>query len=281
MFRLLFKGTILILILVFISCRKERHYEKTSSGLEYYFLSRPDTGSFGKPGYYYLVELVGRKENDSVFVNSYTLGQRIKLVRSKPPLHSMLSDGLALLRIGDSVEFRMPADSFFLPLGQPVPAYLARKEKIVFNIRVMDILSAQAHLMKMYEFELDRMIEYLERKKWNYLTDSATGIKYEIIREGTGNTASEGDDVEISYLLTYLDGKIINRSKPEDNLTFRVGAPEFIQGLSRLAMLTREGSKIQAIIPFAEAFGESGNAYVDPYATVIIEMDLVKVNRKR
>jgi len=271
----------LLLLVCFTSCSNEKiKYEKTKSGLEYHYFDRADTGKLGKPGDYYLLDVIGQREDDSIFINSYKMGQKIKFMRSGPPFHSLFNDGLAMLKIGDSIIFKMPADSFFSPLGQTFPNYLRKNEVVRFTIKVNDILNPDAHLVKMFEYELVKMMEYLDQKKWKYSTDS-TGIKYEVLKPGNSVQAAVGDEVEVSYLLTYLDGKIIDRTKPGDVIRFVVGAPETINGLSRLVMLCSEGSKVQAVIPFSEGFGEEGSTYVDPYATLVIEMDIVKVIKKK
>ena len=274
------KVIIPVIFFFLVSCNSEIKYEIAKSGLEYHFFQKSDTAKKGEPGDYYLVEMLGQREDDSVFINSYEMGNKIKLVRTKPPFHSQFNDALAMLGIGDSVVFRLSADSFFSPLGQSVPKYLKKDEKIRFTLKVKDILAPQQHLLLMYETELQRMEEYLAQKKWNYLTDTATGIKYEIISKGSENKAKDGDEVEISYLLTYLNGKIINRTKPGDRLKFTVGSTDYISALSILSKIASEGTKLQAIIPFAEGFGESGSAYVDPYATFVIEMEILKINKK-
>ena len=277
-----YKVVLCALFLVLIqSCKKEIEYKKLPSGLEYHYFHKADTGMKGKPGDYYLIDMIGQREDDSVFIDSYKLGQKIKMVRTRPPFHSLFNDALGMLKIGDSLIFRMRADSFFYPLHQPVPGYLKASELIRFTVSVKDILDPQAHLLKMYEYEYSKMEEYLGKKGWNYATDTATGIKYEVVRKGNGVKAVSGDEVEVSYLLTYLDGTIINRTKPGDKMVFQVGSTDYIPGLSKVVLLNEEGSKIQAIIPFAEGFGESGSAYVDPYATLIIEMDILKVIKKK
>ncbi|NUM32789.1 MAG: FKBP-type peptidyl-prolyl cis-trans isomerase [Bacteroidetes bacterium] len=276
--KLLFLSSIVLFL--FISCKKEIKYKKTKKGLEYYFYEKSDSGKKGNPGDYYLVEMIGKRSDDSIFINSYEFGNKIKLVRTKPPFHSQFNDALSMLSIGDSVIFRICTDSFFTPLNQSIPKYLKSGELITFTLKVKDILGQQQHLLMMYETELIRMEEYLNKKKWNYQTDTSTGIKYEIINKGNNTQAKDGDEVEISYLLTYLNGKIINRTKPGDNLKFIVGTQEYISALSVLTKLASEGTKLQAVIPFAEGFGENGSAYVDPYATLIIEMEIIKINKK-
>ncbi len=269
------------ILLSIISCKKEIKYQKTPSGLEYFYYSMPDTGSSGKPGYYYLVDMIGQREDDSIFIDSYKLGQKIKFVRTAPLFHSLFNDALGMLKVGDSLIFRMPADSFFKPLGQSIPHYLKPGETIRFTMKVKDILDPEAHLVNMYVYELDKMVEYAKLKKWNFLTDKETGIKYEFLKKGNSVKALEGDEVDVSYLITYLDGKIIDRTKPGDRIKVIVGSDENIKGLNRLILLAEEGSKIQAIIPFVEAFGETGSRYVDPYATLVIEMEILKINKKK
>lgn len=270
----------LALVMGLFACKREINYARTASGLEYFYFYKSDTGKAGKPGDYYLLQMTGLREDDSVFINSYQLGQKIKMVRTVPPFHSLFNDALGMLRIGDSIQFRLPADSFFKPLGQEVPKYLRKGSLIRFTLKVYDILNPQEHLIQMYEYEYDRMEAYLKEKRWNFQTDTATGIKYEIVSPGNSLRAAAGDEVEISYLMTYLDGKIINRTRPGDVMRFEVGSADYMPAISKLSALAGEGSKIQAVIPFASGFGEEGTAYIDPYATLVIEMDIKKIVKK-
>lgn len=266
------------IVLCFVSCKKEIKYQKTSAGLEYYYFEKADTGTKGKPGYYYLVDMIGQREDDSVFIDSYKLGQKIKLVRTHPPFHSLFNDALGMLRKGDSVIFKMKADSFFRPLGQSRPKYLKPNENIRFTMKVKDILDPEAHLLMMYVNELDKMLDYVKLKKWNVNTDMETGIKSEILKKGNGLKAKEGDEIEVSYFLTYLNGKIIFQSNPGDKIT--LGSPDNLKGMNKLILLAEEGAKLRALLPFAEACGVEGSRYVDPYATLVMEMEIIKINKK-
>jgi len=278
--KLIFNFSLILVLFGLGACTNTINYQKTKLGLDYHFFEKKDTGRSGKTGDYYLLDMIGQREDDSVFLNSYTLGHQIKMIRTKPPYVSMFNEALGLLKIGDSIIFRMLADSFFRPLGQPIPKYFKKNETIRFTVSVKDILNPQAHLLKMYESEYDRMEAYLNLKKWNFITDTATGIKYEFIKTGNNLKAETDDEVDISYLITYLDGKIIDRTKPGDKAKFIVGSPEFL-GLSRLLLLASEGSKLQAVIPFSQAFGEQGSRYVDGYSTLVIELDIIKINKKQ
>jgi hypothetical protein len=268
------------LLFVMQSCKKPIKYIKTKSGLEYFYFEKLDTGKQGKPGYYYLVDMIGQREDDSIFINSYSLGQKIKFVRTLPPFHSLFNDALGMLRNGDSLIFRMPADSFFRPLGQPTPKYLKPNENIRFTLKVKDILHPDEHLVKMYLYEFDRMVDYIQQKKWQCQTDTTTGIKYEILKKGNGMIAELGDKVDVAITLTYLNHKIIDRTKPGDKMTVIVGSDAYISGLNRLIQLSDEGSTLRALIPFAEGFGEEGGTYVEPYATLVMNLEIFKINRK-
>lgn len=85
---------------------------------------------------------------------------------------------------------------------------------------------------------------------------------------------------EVAITLTYLNGKIIDRTKPGDRMKVIVGLEEHINGLNTLIQLAEEGATVRALIPFAEGFGEEGGTYVDPYATLVINMEIIKINRK-
>lgn len=60
---------LVFLLAILGSCSSPIEYKKTKSGLEYHFFEKLDTGKTGKPGYYYLVDLIGQREDDSSMIN--------------------------------------------------------------------------------------------------------------------------------------------------------------------------------------------------------------------
>jgi FKBP-type peptidyl-prolyl cis-trans isomerase FkpA len=261
-------------------CQKKIKYEKTESGLEYHFFTRNEKGIKGEVGDYYMLDLIVRRANDSVYKNSADLGGPSKFVRSKSLYPGDLYEALSMVAVGDSLIIKVIADSFFKSHGAAMPPDLEPGETLTFQLKVREILKEGPFKMKMFEEELDQMESFISRKKWNINTDT-TGIKYEVLNPQKGPNVSVGDTAEISYLYYFLSEKIIARSKPGDNWKMEVGNPNTINGLSRLLCLLRNKEKVRAVIPFEQAFGDEGTAGMPPYSTIVMEIEVHNVIKKK
>jgi FKBP-type peptidyl-prolyl cis-trans isomerase len=43
----------------------------------------------------------------------------------------------------------------------------------------------------------------------------------------------------------------------------------------------KEGEKVRAVIPYEQAFGENGNAGMPPFTTIVMEIEVHKVTKKK
>ena len=274
-----------LLILVLISglpaCQNENQYQKTENGLEYVFHHQKPAGKKGELGDYYLFDLIVTRDNDSVISNSYQSGIPAKFLRRKSLYKGDINEALAMCAVGDSLSIRLLADSFYISHNFSVPEFLVAGEKLTFTMKIREILKLGQFKLKMFENELDEMDAFVQKKRWNVKTDTITGIKYEITKPNpAGKTIQTGDQVEFTYFYYYLNEKIIAKSKEGDPWIFDVGDPNHIRGLSTALCFGKEGEKLRAILPFSEAFGEEGRAAIPPYSTIVLELDILKVNKK-
>lgn len=113
---------------------------------------------------------------------------------------------------------------------------------------------------------------------------TASGLQYEIIKEGTGPKPKADDQVKVDYTGTTIDGKVfdssVQRGKPA---TFGVG--QVIPGWTEALQLMPVGSKWKIYIPSNLAYGERGAGKdIGPNSTLIFEvelLDIVKDQKKK
>ncbi len=106
---------------------------------------------------------------------------------------------------------------------------------------------------------------------------TATGLQYKIINTGTGATPLASDRVTVHYTGKLIDGTIFDSSVQRGQpATFKVGG--VISGWTEALQIMHEGDKWMLFIPQELGYGAGGNQNIPPYAALIFELELIKVN---
>ncbi|MCF8475251.1 MAG: FKBP-type peptidyl-prolyl cis-trans isomerase [Emcibacter sp.] len=103
-----------------------------------------------------------------------------------------------------------------------------------------------------------------------------SGLKYEILREGTGANPTADDNVTVHYEGTLLDGTKFDSSYDRgETITFPLN--RVIKGWTEGVQLMKEGAKYKFTIPSNLAYGEQGGGPIPPNADLIFTVELFKV----
>lgn len=106
---------------------------------------------------------------------------------------------------------------------------------------------------------------------------TASGLQYEVIKEGTGANPAKTDRVTVHYKGTLPDGKVFDSSYDRNEpATFGVG--EVIPGWVEALQLMKPGGKYRVVIPPALAYGENGAGdVIGPNSTLVFEIELLSI----
>ncbi|HEU4901624.1 MAG TPA: FKBP-type peptidyl-prolyl cis-trans isomerase [Flavisolibacter sp.] len=105
---------------------------------------------------------------------------------------------------------------------------------------------------------------------------TASGLQYEVLKEGAGVKPKATDTVEVNYAGTLLNGTEFDNS-------YKRGKPiEFalngvIKGWTEGLQLMSVGSKYKFYIPYELGYGLNGNGPIPGGATLVFEVELLKV----
>lgn len=116
-----------------------------------------------------------------------------------------------------------------------------------------------------------------ENAKREGVVTTATGLQYEVLKEGSGDSPKETDNVTVHYHGTLIDGTVfdssVDRGQPA---TFPVNG--VIPGWVEALQLMNPGAKYKLFIPSNLAYGERGaGGSIGPNATLVFEVELISI----
>lgn len=104
-----------------------------------------------------------------------------------------------------------------------------------------------------------------------------SGLQYEVITKGEGDTPKASDTVEVHYHGTLIDGNVFDSSVLRGEPAV-FGVTQVIPGWVEALQLMPVGSKWKLIIPSDLAYGEHGAGQaIGPHTTLIFEVELLGI----
>ena len=196
--------------------------------------------------------------------------------------------------IGVITAISMKSDSLMID-----PIIFARAMYDVYNNKsIMNETRARAYMTRFislreaqYAMEQDEMnrqkyAEYAAEneaflevnKEREGVKETESGLQYEVIVMGNGRTPTEDDVVTIHYTGSKIDGTIFDSSEARGEAAiFPVNS--VIPGFMEAILLMPVGSRFRVFIPANLGYGATGAGdLVDPYSTIIFDIELLAIN---
>ncbi len=106
---------------------------------------------------------------------------------------------------------------------------------------------------------------------------TASGLQYQVIKEGTGKKPGPNDQVKVHYLGTLIDGTKFDSSYDRGQPA-QFALNGVIPGWTEALQLMPVGSKYKLFIPSNLAYGEKGSpGPIGPNSTLIFEVELLEI----
>ncbi len=128
--------------------------------------------------------------------------------------------------------------------------------------------------------ELDIKIFLEAHKDWDMIR-TGSGLRYEILEHGEGDSIRAGDRAEIEYEIKQLSGELCSRTESDEYEEFDVDKSEIESGIQEGIKYLKVGDRARFIIPSHLAHGLVGNMdNVPPLTTLWVEINVLgKVDR--
>ncbi len=193
----------------------------------------------------------------------------------------------ALKNLNDSVSYAigMSVANFYSQQGINTlnGSIVSRAINDVFGKKKMLLTEEEANLavMRFLNPNLFKTIEAGEKflaqnKTKPGVKTTASGLQYEVLREGSGRKPLATDTVEVNYAGTLLNGiEFDNSYKRGAPITFPLNG--VIRGWTEALQLMPEGSKYKLYIPYQLAYGMNDNGQIPGGSVLVFEVELLKV----
>jgi len=166
--------------------------------------------------------------------------------------------------------------------GQDVVNKIARGDKIesVKIIRVGAKAEAfkgdEAHFQQLKK-ALGDITAKLEREHGKKAIETPSGLKYIVLKEGTGEKAGKGRDIKAHYEGRLENGRLFDSSRRRgEPLAFKVGVGMVIKGWDEALSDMKKGERRILIIPPELGYGARGaGGVIPPNATLIFDVEMV------
>ncbi len=140
---------------------------------------------------------------------------------------------------------------------------------IYFTWRAIKALNRGGPRISPAKPSTEKVLRSLKRK---------SGLNSDILREGTGREAKTSDLLTVHYNAFLTTGEKVDSSYERGRtLTFKLGAGAVIIGWDTALVGVKAGEKRRVTVPASQAYGSKGQNKVPPNATVIFEVEVLKI----
>ncbi|HVS00349.1 MAG TPA: FKBP-type peptidyl-prolyl cis-trans isomerase [Thermoanaerobaculia bacterium] len=116
-------------------------------------------------------------------------------------------------------------------------------------------------------------------KKKEGVKTTASGLQYEVLQPGQGESPKPGDQVTVHYKGTLIDGTVFDSSYDRGApVTF--GVDQVIAGWTEALQLMKPGAKYKIYLPPSLAYGERGaGEEIGPNAALVFDVELLEIQK--
>ena len=104
-----------------------------------------------------------------------------------------------------------------------------------------------------------------------------SGLQYEVVTEGTGDSPAVSDTVKVHYTGELISGEVFDSSRERgEPVSFALN--QVIPGWTEGLQLMNKGARYKLFIPSELAYGPGGNRAIGPNETLIFDVELLDIN---
>lgn len=296
-------GNYCLLFTLLFFCSEQvaaQNFLTTPNGLKYKYFVNSDSGTVAGEGGYIELHIVAKtriegEKKDTVLTNSYTdVYGANKMLVPKPTHKGCINEGFAMLKAGDSVVFKVIADSLYSKTFKAaVPSFLTGKEEVEIITKVLfsqtqkkfeqkqEEVKQKEEAAKLAQLEKEHKLLREEAKRLGYgdkLLEDESGVLYVKVKETDSLVANVGDIGSFFYKGSFIGGNVFDGNFGKSPFDVTIGKGGVIVGWLAVVGEIKLGEKWIIFIPSSLAYGENGSGRIPPNTPLIFEMELAAIS---
>ncbi|KQC00040.1 FKBP-type peptidyl-prolyl cis-trans isomerase [Pedobacter sp. Hv1] len=294
--------------------------EKKGAGGTLYTIYKAGGKDKIKEGDIVKVDFILRHDNDSVEFSSYDTGMAQIFPVAKKMYGGDMNDILSQFGEGDSVSFKLNADTMDHYTKQPRLESFKKDKYLNYTVVFHKVFAKKANeadstfQKRANDFFQNDYKEVSEKKKNSeaglikkYIADNKlkttttpSGLQYVITAPGSAEKPVMGDTVMVNYTGKFTTKKSDGNDNVFDTSVESIAKKTMPQapgatygprpiplsegvfkGFVEAALLIGKGGKITAVLPSALAYGPQGGGRIGPYSPVVFDIELVDIKKQK
>ena len=277
---------VLAILIGLTACESEPGYKKTDSGLKYKFYEETE-GPTAEVGDWVTISMDYGKKDSLIFSTDVAEGGKTSFPVQESQFQGDVFEALTMMSIGDSAQFVVSADSFFLVTARSrqLPPFIESGSDLYFDIKMLDIETEEEHQQaeaeRLAELELadeQALLTYVEENKLEKMK-TEEGIYFIRGKRGSGPQVDSGKMVKLHLSISSLDGeKIFSTRDQGEPAIFQFGKQFDTRGLDYGVQKMRKGGTAEIVVPSELAWGAKGRGQVlPPYTSLHYDVEIVDI----
>lgn len=290
--------------LLFTACKNSSSGDfetDKATGVVYKLIKHNESGTKPVIGDFATLQMVFKNDKDSVLWSTYTLQRRpgdttrgISIPLRKG-FSGCLEQGITLMAVGDSAEFKVNADSLYLKQfrQKQLPKGVHSGTNITFYVKLLGIKTQQQVQQEQQQQMMKMQAEMQQRKQQetadiakyiadNHITAKPTKDSLFFLKRtaGKGKAIKDGDSVEVAYTGKLLNGTEFDGSTGHNHGPFKIQYGPNAQAIRGWILALGEmhqGDKATILIPSALGYVPRGNGPIPAFAPLIFDMEVLRV----
>lgn len=222
---------------------------------------------------------------DTLLFNSSKLTEPLQFPMIKPMFDGDLYEGLQLMGEGDSMTFVIVADSFFYKTAmvKELPPGVKPGSLMYYDVKLLQCISNEEYLAEkeqekeiLRQEEMAELVDYISENGIIELPQES-GLYFILLNKSKGRLAENGEMCQIYFKVQTLEGTELFDNFNKEPMDVELGKEFDTQGLMEGLSMLPLGGKARLIVPSNIGIGETEREGVQPFTTLIYEVQLLQI----